>query len=265
MKSNIAQAVEMRYLPVAVIHTNEKPEGAMQFKEGSTGCVVGMLNAAARGKTVVFDRKTYGCPGAAVGLGFTDVLRFPGGAEYFLSTGNKEFCKTELGKKIAEKLPDLENGERCKKNPEIAKKFIETLPLRDVPTEYIVFKPLEEVEDKEIPEVVVFMVTPDQLTGLVVLAEYERGTRGNVTIGFSSACEQIGIIPYKEREEQLPKATIGLVDVAVRRRVDKDILSFSVPYKMFLEMESNVKGSFLETSEWSKVNERNRQVTQVVI
>jgi hypothetical protein len=39
--------------------------------------------------------------------------------------------------------------------------------------------------------------------------------------------------------------------------VDKDLLSFAVPYKMFLEMENNVEGSFLEKEEWQGVRERN--------
>jgi len=39
--------------------------------------------------------------------------------------------------------------------------------------------------------------------------------------------------------------------------VEKDILSFTVPYKMYMEMESNVGGSFLERDVWLNVVERN--------
>ena len=30
-----------------------------------------------------------------------------------------------------------------------------------------------------------------------------------------------------------------MMDIAIRTKFDKDILSFTVPYKMFVEMESN--------------------------
>lgn len=256
MKSKIVQAVQMRYSPVVVIHTDEKPEGALQFKEGSSGCVIGMLNAVARGKTAVFDRKTFGCHGAATGLGFSD--SFEEGTKYLISTGNKEFCETDLGKRLAKQIPALERGERFKKTPELAKKYYEALPLVNIPTEYIVFKPLEKLSDSETPQVVVFFVNPDQLTALVYLADYGRETNGNVNIGFSSGCQQIGILPYKESNSESPKATIGLIDISVRKSFDKDIMSFSVPYKMFDEMESNVEGSFLEEHEWLKIVDRNK-------
>jgi len=38
--------------------------------------------------------------------------------------------------------------------------------------------------------------------------------------------------------------------MAVRGLLGKDVLTLTVPYRMFLEMEANVKGSFLERSLW---------------
>lgn len=259
MESNIAQAIQLKYSPVAVVLTNDKPEGAVQFQEGKWGCVIAMLNSAAKGRTAVFDRKTFGCLGGGVGLGFGNAYQnFPGGIEHFLSTGNQFFCSTEQGKKIAQTMPHLEHGEGYKKNPEVAKKFVEALPMMDVPTEYIVFKPLEKLLDRETAKNVIFLANPDQLSALVVLANYARETNDNVIVPFGAGCQSIGIIPYQQSDSELPKATIGLMDITVRAKCDKDIVSFTVPYKMFLEMESNVKGSFLEKQEWLTVLARNK-------
>ena len=134
MQSKIAKALQMKTFPVGVVLTDQKPEGALQFKEGRWGCVVSMLNAASKGKTAVFDRKTFGCLGGGVGLGFgNQYVNFPAGIEYFLSTGNKEFCGTDMGRNIVRNMPAIEHGEGYVKNPELAKRFIDALPMVDVP------------------------------------------------------------------------------------------------------------------------------------
>ncbi|MDR0310878.1 MAG: DUF169 domain-containing protein, partial [Acidobacteriota bacterium] len=159
MESKIANAIRMKYSPVAVIFTNEKPQGAIELSEGSRGCVAALLNSAAKGKTAVFSRKTSGCPGGGAGLGFGNTYKdFPGGIEYFLSNGNKEFCESEIGKNIVKNMPMLEHGEGFLKDPETAKQFFEALPLADIPFEYVVYKPLEKLAAGEKPEIVVLLV-----------------------------------------------------------------------------------------------------------
>lgn len=258
MKSAIAEAVGLKYSPVAVLWADEKPEGALQFKEGRWGCVAAMMKAAAKGKTAAFDRKTFGCLGGGTGLGFgNQYVNFPGGIEYFLSTGNKKFCQSEAGRNIVRNMPALEHGEGYVKTPELAKKFVDNLPMRDIPAEYVIFKPLEQVNDEE-PRVVVFLVNPDQLSALVVLANYERENSINVIAPFAAGCQSVCLLPYKEAEAEKPRAVIGMIDISVRKLMERDILSFAVPYKMFLEMEGNVAGSFLEKETWLKVLERNK-------
>ena len=44
----------------------------------------------------------------------------------------------------------------------------------------MVFKPLDQLAEGKTPEVVVFLATPDQLSGLAILASYDRPGRENV-------------------------------------------------------------------------------------
>jgi len=67
MQSEIARRLKLRYAPVAILFSNEKPQGALEFKEGRWGCVASMLTAAAKGRKAVFSRATTGCMGGKIG------------------------------------------------------------------------------------------------------------------------------------------------------------------------------------------------------
>jgi len=274
MESKIAQALNLKYQPVAILWTDDRPEKAMSFKQGRWGCVMWMLASAAKGRTAVFDKDTYGCWGGGVGLGFgNQYLHFPGGLEcfyYFLSTGNDNW---EIGRAMAEKLgslvgkeflEDFCHGEGYMKSPELVKRFIDALPIMEVPKKYVVFKPLTDIDpDKEQPQVIVFLVNPDQLSGLVVLANYGRGDNENVIIPFAAGCQQIGILPYREARSERPRAVVGLTDLSARnnlkRQLERNVFTFSVPWQMFKEMEENVYGSFLEKQTWRSLKEPDKQ------
>lgn len=242
MESEIARRLKLRYQPVAIVLSDAKPEGAVQFQEGKWGCVAAMLTAAAKGRQAVFDRRSYGCLGGGVGLGFGNLYpHFPGGFEHFLSTGRGE---------------GFPPGEGYKKTPELAASFVAELPIADIPSEYVVFKPLSAVVDGEEPAVVVFYATADQLSALVVLANYGRPGLENVMIPFAAGCQAAFLIPWREARQPRPRAVVGMTDISARPVIDADLLSFSVPLAMFREMEANVPGSFLDRHDWEKVAAR---------
>ncbi|WP_456467620.1 DUF169 domain-containing protein [Archaeoglobus sp.] len=79
MGNTIAKALKLKHEPVAILWSDEKPDNAIQFREGQWGCVMWMFAMAAKGKTVISDRKTFGCFGEGVGLGFENQFEnFPG-------------------------------------------------------------------------------------------------------------------------------------------------------------------------------------------
>ena len=243
MESRIAQELKLRYQPVAVIFSDEKPEGAIQFKEGARGCVISMLTAAAKGKTAALDRRTVLCPGGKTGLGFgSGYAENPGWIEYFLSTGK----------------PGQFEGEGYKKTPELVSKMIERVPITDLPFKYVIYKPLNKVNmARETPELIVCYANPDQLSALVVLANYGRGDNENVIIPFAAGCQTIGIYPYREAKSERPRAVVGLTDLSarvyIRKQLGDNLLSFAMPFSLFREMEANVEGSFLRRHTWQEL------------
>ena len=241
MESQLAKELKLHYEPVAILLSDEKPAGALQSKAGCWNCIIPMFIAAAKGKTAIFERKTTGCNGGKTGLGFGQFPNYPNGIEYFLSTGKDgEF-----------------EGEGYMKNPELAKNFVECLPITDIPYQYVIFKPLSQVDTvKEKPVLITFCVNIDQLSALVVMANYYRTGNENVMVPQSSGCQSIFIIPYAESKKENPKAVIGLTDITARPMLDPNILSFSVSYKMFIDMEENIPGSFFEKKQWQRIKNR---------
>ncbi len=273
MKSKIASAIHLELEPVALVWSDEKPEGAMEFVPGKWGCVLLLLAAAAKGKTAVASRETFGCFGGGVGLGFGEQHKnFPGGEVCFcrfLSSGN---AGIEPGESIGQAMAasgatamaeDFLLGERYLKSPEMVKKFIACLPITDIPARYVVMKPLRDVDlTRDDVRSITFLVNPDQLSALVVLANHEDESNENVIIPFAAGCQSIGICTFRENERERPRAVVGLVDLSARKnlrpQLGKDVMSLSVTAKMFQRMEGNVERSFLRRETWMSLLENRK-------
>ena len=265
MESKIANAISLNYQPVALIWSDQEPAEAVQFQQGKWGCIMWLAAGAAKGKAAACDRKTFGCFGGGVGMGFGDqYVNFPGGKDcfcHFLSGGNAQW---EQGRQAAEKVKpflrkesydNFVSGERYIKTPKQVHQFIENLPITDIPAEYVIFKPLADIDpQQETPQVIVFFADPDQLSALVVLANYDRQDNHNVIIPYAAGCQTIGIYPYQEAKAEKKRAVVGLTDlsarVSIRKLLEDHLMTFAVPLAMFEEMERNVADSFLERPTW---------------
>ena len=224
--------------PLGVYYTNDKPQGVTP-KTGIHLCMIGFIKKARKkGKTVYFDKSHFGCPGGAYYMGFLESPR--PNIEYFLSCG----------------IPGEMEGERYIKTPELAKEYFGKMKPRPAPATYCVFKPIEKFQAEEKPEVVVFFVPPDILSGLFTLTNYALERTDAVYAPFGSGCGTILTYPLKEAGKEQPRATLGMFDVSARPMVDKDILSLAMPYSIFLKLLENVSGSFFQTDSWKKVLQR---------
>jgi len=268
MESRIANAIETKHPPVALLWADEKPEGAMQFQEGKWGCVMWLAASAAKGRPAVCDIRTFGCIGGGVGMGFGEQYRnFPGGEEGFYRFLSSGIAGWPEGPAVAEKIKPFMRaeahdsflkGERYFKGPEQTKRFVEGLPMTKIPKRYVLFRPLGEVDPTLAkPQTVLFFADPDELSALVVLANYGRGDNENVIIPYAAGCQTIGIYPYREALSEKPRAVVGLTDLSarvyIRKQLGGNLLSFAMPFALFEEMEQNVAGSFLERPHWQEL------------
>jgi hypothetical protein len=127
----------------------------------------------------------------------------------------------------------------------------------NVPSKYVVFKRLDQVGHDERPVVTVFLANPDQMSALVVMANYTHGGSENAIIPHAAGCQTLGIFAYREADSGNPRAVVGLNDLSARkvlRRLGKDLVTVAVPFMLYQEMEANVAGSFLEREPWTSLS-----------
>jgi len=249
MQSKIVEALDFALKPVAIYFSDETPREYVQFQKGKRGCVGSMLIESAQGKTALFDRETYGCAGGGVGLCFGDVFTerdHP--IESLLSTGDEALAA--LGKTHARSLG---RGERFFASPELAGKWKAEFPYGRSSKEYVIFMPLGDASTE--PDLVMLFANPDQLSALVIMAGYQRGTALNVIAPFSAACQSIAWA-YQQLEEEQPKAIMGFFDISQRGGIPKDLLSLTMPYRMFKEMDDSADNGCLTTEVWQRIADR---------
>ncbi len=237
MNSKIREAICLDRQPVAVIRTDTPPEGdLLSFPSGARGrCLISLLAAASQGHSAVIQANTTGCNGGKVGLGFEPMALEP--MSQVLSTGGPM------------------EGMYYKDCPEHARCYIESLPHVETKP-YVVFRPLDQLMDGEVPACVVFLANADQISALVTLANFDRPNQDNVKLLFGAGCSQAVLYALWDSEAGQEQCTLGLTDPSARLHLDKSLLSFSIPYPRFLEMERKVEDSFLTKSLWLELRKR---------
>lgn len=261
--TQLEKSLDLRYPPLAIFFSRDLPAGV---KLSSPMCAMALVAQAAKGGTAALSKDSCRCHGAASGFGL-DRFRlehFPGGPECFLrflSIGNEGWeqgravrAKLEAGGAPKILITEFSEGEGFRQTPALVQDWVDNLPEFEPEGTYVILKPLGDVLENEKPKVVTFLVNPDQLSALVVLTNFARKGVDNVRIPFGAGCGSLGLYAFDEAKKDQPRAIIGLTDISARfylgQPLGRDIMSFTVPMKMFEEMEANVEESFLNRFAW---------------
>ncbi|MDR1657424.1 MAG: DUF169 domain-containing protein [Deltaproteobacteria bacterium] len=271
MTTYLEKALELHFPPLAIYYAQQLPDGC---RLTSPMCSMILIAQAAKGQTVALSKDSCRCHGAASGFGL-DALHpenFPGGTECFLrflSIGNSGW---EYGQGVIAQLKEagapkilieeFSDGEGFCKTPELVQDWVDSLPEIRSEGPFVIISPLENVQEGNRPKVVSLLVNADQLSALVVLANYARKGSDHVRIPFGAGCYCFGFYAFVQAEEENPGAIIGLTDISARyylhKTLGKDILSFTVPLSMFEEIEANAPESFLVKYAWKTMMKKNQ-------
>jgi hypothetical protein len=226
-------------LPFVFYYTRTPGSAGPSVKAGSLPrCIIGALNEVRKGRTLCLDSGSVGCTGGKKYLGFSDNI-MPN-FEYFLSCG----------------IPGKMEGERYKKTPELVRETMKYAPSFTAPAPYVIFKRWDRLDESDSPEVAIFYATPDVLSGLFTLANYDQAEPNGVFAPFGSGCSTIIQYPYLEKDAERPRGVVGLFDVSARPFVPEGTLAFSVPMQKLESMIANAEESFLTTRSWETVKKR---------
>jgi uncharacterized protein (DUF169 family) len=225
-------------LPIIFYYTDNPEKASIVPASGKRSCLICELQKVRSGQSLAFNSDSLTCWGAKRYLGFADSMR--PNFEYFLSCG------------IENKM----EGERYIRTPELVSVLMKNQKKLNITGTYIVFKRWDQINENDNPDVVIFFATPDILSGLFTLANFDQSEPNSTFTPFGAGCGSIVHYPYIEKDADRPRAVIGMFDVSARPCVPPGILSFSVPFGKFRKMTEYMDESFLITESWRKVQKR---------
>ncbi len=181
-------------------------------------CVFCFFKNWVNGETLHLTKDRYGCGGAGHWMWGIKVR------------SKKDFIKF------------LADDEGLKASHALMEKWIAARKLYKADHSHIFIGPLKE-EAWPYVRTVTFFVNPDQLGALAVGAQYHSAPEDPppVIAPFGSGCSQLA--PFKDLN--IPQASIGASDIAMRQHLPPDILTFTVTRPMFKRLCDLDERSFL--------------------
>jgi hypothetical protein len=281
MKSVIVEHLEPEFDPVALVWSDELPEGAIEFKAGRFGCILNLFaETSLKGRVAGGSRDTVACPGGRAALGFgvefiesderldhASVLFSKGLA----ATGDEQAYRKKMQSVRASWQPLYEFGERRHSSPEMAREWITNcLPRYDIQYRFVLFKQLRETDPDENIRSVIFPVSPLELSGMITLLGSVVDGADPVHVPQGADCFHLGCFAYDQYDAEPPRAVLGMVGVDGRevmsRRFHDDTLTLTIPMPLFLRMEDEAADSVLQIPGWrelrlaSACQEKNAEV-----
>lgn len=228
-------------LPLIGYYSSSNDGVRIVGKPSGHSCLIAQLSAVRKGESLCFRPDSVNCGGGKRYLGFAEQInnRF----EYFLSNGE-----------------DGGMCERYKQSPQLVTNMLNIIPLLPIPGDNLIFKRWDKLEEEDEPQFVIFFASPDVLSGLFTLANFDNNREDAVIAPFGAGCTSIVYYPYREYLQKGDRAVMGLFDLSARKCIKENILSFSMPIGRFLQITDEMEESFLITPTWDFIQKRvNKQ------
>ena len=198
-------------------------------KTGQHFCMFAFYNSWKNGKTLQLTKDNYGC----------------GGAGHWIFE-----CETRSRKDYVKFLVD---DEGLKASHQLMDQWLDYQKSYQQKYENIMIGQLKAEQYKYL-KTVTFYVNPDQLSVLMLGAQYQSVPNGPppVIASFGSGCMEL--VPLFD-DLNIPQAMIGATDIAMRQYLPPDILAFTVTKPLFEQLCGLDEKSFLYKPFWQRLKE----------
>lgn len=199
--------------------------------EKVNGCLFKCMKRVRDGEAVSLSTETITCGGGKFYTGFSDMPeRVPG----FVSL-----------------------KEKYKKTPEMVLDFIKDVQVPKTDKAYLNFVRIDRISSFDKVEGILFLASPDMLSGLATWAYFDNNAPDSVASPFGSGCSSVITQTVIENRIEGRRTFLGFFDPSVRPYFEADLLSFTIPMSRFKEMYHTMRESCLfDTHAWGKIKER---------
>lgn len=143
--------------------------------------------------------------------------------------------------------------EKYKKTPEMVVDFVNELQISRTDKAYLHFARIDKIPSFDEVEGLLFLPTPDILSGLATWTFFDNNASDAVAAPFGSGCCSVITQTIIENRKQGKRTFLGFFDPSVRPYFEADLLSFTIPMSRFKEMYHTMRESCLfDTHAWGK-------------
>lgn len=199
--------------------------------EKSNGCMFKLVVKAKEGTNVTLDGEHLTCGGGKLYTGFAP---------------QPEYVPAFVSEK-----------EHYKATPQDVTACIAQLDICPAEKRYLNFVRIDRAKTFGDMEGMLFLATPDILSGLATWAFFDNNAEDAVSTPFGAGCTNIISVAVRENRMNGKRTFIGLFDPSARPYVERNELSFVIPACRFRTMKETLRRSCLfGTPAWSKIKSR---------
>lgn len=219
---------EKAQMPIAFSFSDEP------FSKVRSGlrCTVGAFSLARKGRDVTLADDFVGCGGGQMYLG-----------------------RARMTDRVAGFVSQVEH---YKQTPQMVRDAVTAIGIVPAKGRYFNLRRVDHLDSWEGIEGLLFLASPDMLSGLTAWAFYDRGEEDAVSLRFGAGCTQA--LSYAIAENALPdgyRCFVGMTDISARPLVHADELSFVIPACRMWSMLATMRDSCLFNGKaWARIKKR---------